>query len=135
MTSETKDNKDYQKYFDEIVLSSFVLDFGNIVLNSNPKKKVFKVFNSGNMQCDILFDSKVFKSAGYTFSPERIQKLVKGQSQNVVVTYTSKKTKSIGKNRIIVPMDIKNGPKYQIELINNLTYPEITIETDQIDFG
>ena len=32
-------------------------------------------------------------------------------------------------------MEIKNGPKYQLELINNLTYPEIQIETDQIDFG
>jgi len=49
-----------------------VLDFGNIVLNSNPKKKVFKLLNSGNLPCDIMFDPKIFKSAGYTINPERI---------------------------------------------------------------
>ena len=30
---------------------------------------------------------------------------------------------------------IKNGPKYSLELINNLTFPEISVENEEIDFG
>jgi hypothetical protein len=37
----------------------------------------------------------------------------------------------------VVPIEIKNGPKYNLELRANITIPEITIEnlnTDLIDF-
>lgn len=45
-----------QKYFDETILCNYILDFGNIVLNSHPKKKVFKLTNTGNLVCDLVFD-------------------------------------------------------------------------------
>jgi hypothetical protein len=72
-------NQYSQKYFEGIILSNYILDFGNIVLNSNPKKKVFKLTNTGNMVCDLNFDAKIFKSAGYTINPEKISKMAKGQ--------------------------------------------------------
>ncbi len=119
-----------------MLLSCYSLDFGNIVLNSNPKKRVFKLSNSGDLNLDVVFDSKAFKAAGYTITPERVTKLMKGQTVTMLVTYSSKKSKvSMGKNRTLVPMEVKNGPKYQLELVHNLTFPEISIETEQLDFG
>lgn len=76
------------------MLSNYILDFGNIVLNSHPKKKVFKLTNTGNLACDLNFDAKVFKSAGYTINPEKIAKMAKGQQQSVVVTFSSKNRKN-----------------------------------------
>ena len=53
-----------------------------------------------------------------------------------MVSYSSKNRKNfIGKNKTIVPLEIKNGPKYSLELINNLTFPEISVENEEIDFG
>ena len=57
------------------MLTTYVLDFGNIIMNSNPKKKVFKITNAGTLNCDIIFDPKIFKNAGYTIQPERISKM------------------------------------------------------------
>ena len=73
------DQQDHNhKYFDDIILSQYLLDFGNVIINSNPKKKVFKITNSGNLVCDVIFDNKAFKNSGYTIVPEKIMKMAKG---------------------------------------------------------
>lgn len=55
-----------------------MVDFGNVVLNSNPRKRSFKLTNSGQLTLDVYFDAKAFKQAGYTIVPERIPKMLKG---------------------------------------------------------
>jgi len=42
-----------------------------------------------------------------------------------------------GKTRTVVPIEVKRGAKYYMELIANITIPQIVIENvvDQIDFG
>lgn len=38
----------------------------------------------------------------------------------------------------MVPIEVKNGPRYNLELKANITIPEITLENmqaDMIDFG
>ena len=42
-----------------------------------------------------------------------------------------------GKTKTLVPMEIKNGARYQLILMANITIPEIIIENvdDMIDFG
>ncbi len=42
-----------------------------------------------------------------------------------------------GKTKTSVPIEVKNGAKYILELMANITIPEITIENveDVIDFG
>lgn len=54
----------------------------------------------------------------------------------MIVTFSSKNRKNqIGKNKTVVPIEIKNGPKYQLELVNNITFPELSVEKEEIDFG
>jgi hydrocephalus-inducing protein len=42
-----------------------------------------------------------------------------------------------GKTKTLVPIEVKNGARYLLEMCANITIPEITIENieDEIDFG
>jgi hypothetical protein len=42
-----------------------------------------------------------------------------------------------GRTKTIVPIEVKRGAKYYLELIANITIPQIVIENvvDSIDFG
>jgi hydrocephalus-inducing protein len=43
-----------------------------------------------------------------------------------------------GKTKTLLPLEIKNGAKYMIELLANITIPEIIMENvvdDCVDFG
>lgn len=50
-------HKTETRYFDKIVLATFICDFGNIVINQT-KKKTFKVTNSSNKPFELEFDQK-----------------------------------------------------------------------------
>jgi hydrocephalus-inducing protein len=42
-----------------------------------------------------------------------------------------------GRTKTVVPLEIKNGARYNIELISNITFPELrmeNVEGDLIDF-
>ena len=56
----------------------------------------------------------------------------------VAVTLTTKKTMKFGKSKLAVPVEVKNGAQYKMDLITNLTIPDITIEgnpENAVDFG
>jgi hypothetical protein len=53
------------------------------------------------------------------------------------ITYQTKKSMKFGVSRTVLPIEVKGGPKYQLELKANITIPEITLETnsgDCVDF-
>jgi len=60
-----------------------------------------------------------------------------GDEMTITVSYQAKKNMKFGKTKTQVPIEIKNGAKYMLELLANITIPEITIENmdDIIDFG
>lgn len=47
---------------------------------------------------------------------------------------TTRKTSKFGKQRYSIPIDIKNGPKYTIDFVANITIPELKIYPDNLDF-
>lgn len=130
--------KQATRIYDKIVVSTLICDFGNVVVNS-VKKKTLKLFNTGALPADIVFDSKAYKSQGYTITPEKIMKMPPEGSASIVISYQAKKNSRFGLQVTSVPLEVKNGPKYTLELRANVTIPEITLETlevnpDVIDF-
>lgn len=70
--------------------------------------------------------------------PERPPKVLPNSELIVKISYTAKNKIKYGKNKCIVPIEIKNGAKYNLELLSNITIPEITLENavdDWVDFG
>lgn len=51
------------------------------------------------------------------------------------VVYATRKLAKLGKTKAIVPIDVKYGPSYVIEFQANLTIPELTMSTDNLDFN
>jgi hypothetical protein len=50
------------------------------------------------------------------------------------VVFATRKTAKFGKTKYTVPIDVKYGPSYVIEFIANLTIPELSMNTDNLDF-
>lgn len=115
------------RIYDKIIVSTLYCDFGNVVINSL-KKKVIKITNTGALPADIVFDAKAFKSQGYTIQPEKLMKLPPESSNTITISYQAKKNSKFGQQITHVPMEVKNGPKYLLELRANITIPEINIE-------
>lgn len=55
-------------------------------------------------------------------------------SQLFTVVFTSRKNSKFGRTHFLVPIEVKNGPSYVIDFIANLTIPELTMSTDNLDF-
>jgi len=47
---------------------------------------------------------------------------------------TTRKNSKFGRQRYLIPVDVKNGPQYTIDFTANLTIPEISMSTDTVDF-
>ena len=118
------------RIYDKIVVSTLICDFGNVVVNS-VKKKTVKLFNTGTLPADIVFDAKAYKQQAYTITPEKIMKLPPDGAASIVISYQAKKNSKFGLNVTQVPLEVKNGPKYTLELRANVTIPEITVESNQ----
>jgi len=126
------------KFLDKIVVATYICDFGNIVINGF-KKRIFKIVNYSNqLPLEFVFESKYYKSAGFSIIPERV-KIPFSESQVITISYVTKKNNhTIGKIKPInLPIDVKHGPRYMLQLLANITIPEITIENEQevFDFG
>lgn len=76
------------------------------------------------------------RTAGYTL-PERPPKILPHSDLTLKISYTEKNKMKYGKIKCVVPIEIKNGAKYNLELISNITIPEIKLENieDCVDFG
>lgn len=83
-------------------------------------------------------DGKYYKPQGYMITPERVSNLPPGEELTLNIQYQTKKNMKFGKNKTVVPIEIKKGSKYYIELLANITIPQIVIENvteGGIDFG
>lgn len=134
---EVAEGKSETKLYEGIFLTTWICDFGNVIVGTTQKKQV-KIKNVGGLPLDMVFDTKQSKLAGYTIAPEKISKMMPSDEVVVAVTLTTKKTMKFGKSKLSVPVEVKNGAQYKMDLITNLTIPDITIEgnpENAVDFG
>ena len=82
--------KNDMKFLDKIVVATYICDFGNIVINGF-KKRIFKIVNYSNqLPLEFVFESKYYKSAGFSIIPERV-KIPFSESQVITISYVTKK--------------------------------------------
>jgi len=119
---------------DNISLATYVCDFGNVVVGMT-KKKSFRLTNIGKLPVTFNFDKKVLNQAGIAIDPDKGQKILPNCSCLFNVVFTTRKTAKFGKQKYVVPIDVKGGPSYIIEFITNLTIPELHMSNDNVDFN
>lgn len=116
-----------------INIASYVCDFGNVIISKTAKRS-FRLTNTGKMKISFNFRKEALNAAGLDIEPDKVVNLMPNASQFFNVVLTTRKTSKFGKQRYLIPIDIKNGPKYTIEFIANLTIPELALCPGDIDF-
>lgn len=123
---------------ESISIATYVCDFGNVVVGLG-KRKSFRLTNVGRIPVTFNFDKKLLTQAGIAIDPDKVQKVMPNASTlfNVVLNKigTTRKNAKYGKQRYVVPVDVKGGPSYLIEFGANLTIPELAMSTENLDFG
>ena len=119
---------------DNISLATYVCDFGNVVAGAT-KRKSFRLTNVGRLPVNFNFDKKVLTQAGIAIEPDKVQKVAPNCSTLFHVAYATRKNAKLGRVRWLAHVDIKGGPSYSIEFIANLTIPELSMSTENLDFG
>lgn len=100
------------KLFDKIYLTSWICDFGNVIVGST-QKKVLKFKNVGDQPIEMFFDLKTIKATEYNITPDK-SKLSAGEEVTIMVTLSTKKNSKFGKFKATVPLEVKNGAKYKL---------------------
>ena len=116
-----------------INIASYVCDFGNVIISKTAKRS-FRLTNTGKMKISFNFRKEALNAAGLDIEPDKVANLLPNASQFFNVVLTTRKTSKFGKQRNSIPIDIKNGPKYTIEFIANVTIPELTLYPETLDF-
>lgn len=135
-TRNQKDMRYEKKLIEKVVVGTYTLDFGNVVAGTKVSK-TFKIYNVGTMPFNVLFDQKVIKLAGFTLSCDKMARFQCNKDNYIsqTVTYTTKKDSKPGRSKYLLPIEIHNGPKYVIEIIANVTVPDVKVSSNDIDFG
>jgi hypothetical protein len=119
---------------DNINISNYVCDFGNVVVG-NSQKKSFRLTNVGKIPVTFAFDKKLLNNAQIAIEPDKVQKLNANQSQMFNVTFSTRQKNVYGRKRFPIPIDVKNGPTYTIDFLANMTIPELSMSCELLDFG
>ena len=130
-------NMRYEKrLIEKVIVGQYTLDFGNVVAGTKAVR-TFKIFNVGKMNLNLVFDKKAISAAGFQLSHDKIQRFqFKDHNMyQITLIYQTKKTSTPGRAKYMLPIDIHNGPKYILEIITNVTVPEIKVSNTDIDFG
>jgi len=119
---------------ESICIASYLCDFGDVVVGST-KRKSFRLTNVGRIPVTFNFDKKLLGQAGIAIEPDKVQKVLPNASALFTVVYATRKNAKYGRQRFVVPIDVKGGPSYQIEFGANLTIPELAMSSETLDFG
>ena len=119
---------------ESISIATYVCDFGNVVVGST-KRKSFRLTNVGRIPVTFNFDKKLLTQAGIAVEPDKVQRLLPNSSTLFNVVYTTRKNAKFGKQKYVVPVDVKGGPSYTVDFVANLTIPELAMSSENLDFG
>jgi len=86
----------YTINLDNINISSYVCDFGNVVVGSS-KKKSFRLTNVGKIPVSFQFDKKMLNNAQINIEPDKAVKLMANQSVMFNVVYSTRKNNKFGR--------------------------------------
>jgi hydrocephalus-inducing protein len=120
---------------DKIIVSNYMCDFGNIVVGQSKSKK-FRMTNCGKNSLTFSFDTRILQQIGLSIDPAKPPKqFVPNSSMEFSVKYTTRKNAKQTKVRHLVPIHLSYGPSYTVEFVANLTIPELSLSTDNVEFN
>ncbi|KAJ3184326.1 hypothetical protein HK101_009853, partial [Irineochytrium annulatum] len=120
----------------EVKLATFICNFGNVIRNTN-RKKTFRLTNRSLHPISFLLDKSILTGTGFSIEPDRV-KLLPGhpyyESIEFQVSFTAR-SQNIGTVHIELPINILGGPTTTLLLRADVTLPDLSVSSNEIDFG
>jgi hydrocephalus-inducing protein len=136
-SSKSRFMKGDYKFFEELVLANYVLNLGLIVAGSKSTSSL-RIENIGKCHSSFSIDMKNFKTMGLSISCTKVHKLPHTANNNSItlqVTLQTKKNHKPGRAVFQVPIIVENGGRYILEVVAQVTVPELQLSASEIDFG
>jgi len=70
----------------------------------------------------MAFDVRPLKGSDFKITPDKV-KLAPGEETSIVITLSTKKNSQCRLIKNTIVLDVKNGAKYKLEILSNLTIP------------
>lgn len=85
---------------------------------------------------NFIFDTRILQQIGLSIDPIKPpRQFSPNSSMQFTVSFATRKNAKHGKVRHIVPINLSYGPSYTIEFVANLTIPELSMSTDNVEFN
>jgi len=133
---------------ERFVSGRFVCDFGHVVLGTSCKR-TFTVTNTGATPASFSLDKTEATEYGFSIEPSRVTRLGEMESVDFKVTFKADakrftaakagaRTASKQLPRGIdlgIPLTLTGGPAVMLQLVANVTHPEVQMTPSTLDFG
>jgi len=121
----------------DIIVAKYIHDFENVV--GGPRKQSIPLFNIGLVPTSINVFVQEQKendvTVKATLEKTKLQPL-EGTCLNVILQVVKKKNKPpVGRKCLPVFIEVKGGPRYEIDFLANITTPELSFSHEVVNFG
>ena len=120
-------------FIGDIPLGTYSIDMGTIIAGTKVSKTI-KIKNIGKTPLSLDFDQAHAKIPGLHLSNTKIHKLNMNSSVEITITLKTKKNIKAGKTLYLLPIKLKEGGKYFLELDANINIPDLRLSTQIVDF-
>ncbi|CAK0825377.1 unnamed protein product [Prorocentrum cordatum] len=112
----------------------YTCDFGHLVLGQSGRRVVCAL-NCYSEPISFTINKKLLASQGFTISPEKVKRLPPGRTQKMEVICFRSKGDDEGVQELDWAIPIKGGPCYEVKLRAHFVLPEVTLSSEEVDFG
>ncbi|KNC96691.1 uncharacterized protein SPPG_07904 [Spizellomyces punctatus DAOM BR117] len=124
----------------QVKLASYICDFGNVIRNTQ-KKKTVRLKNTGLHPISFTIDKSVLTGTGFSVEPDKVRLLPGAPHHECIdiqITFQARNMSinmDLGTVGVDLPVKIAGGPSIDLALRAYVTVPDLTISTNEIDFG
>ena len=132
----TRSRKDFN-FMEELELSTYIIDMGTIIAGTKASKSI-TLKNIGHSNISYSINLHLLNIPGLSITNDKIMKLGFGKNNNtstMTFNLNTKKTTAAGVKNYMIPIKVKDGGKYFIQIIANINVPELKLSSKLVNFS
>ncbi|XP_059848459.1 hydrocephalus-inducing protein homolog isoform X2 [Hypanus sabinus] len=116
-------------------LPEFFLDFGFVILGT-VKKHIVKITNTGFLPVSFHTDQHALKNTGFSTELHRVKNLPCCETETFEVRFDPRSANlGTGYAKALILIQVVGGPTVKVILQATVTEPDLTVSSEQLDFG
>ncbi|XP_072135349.1 hydrocephalus-inducing protein homolog isoform X2 [Mobula birostris] len=116
-------------------LPEFFLDFGFVILGT-VKIHIVKITNTGFLPVSFHTDQHALKNTGFSTELHRVKNLPCCETETFEVRFDPRSANlGTGYTKALISIQVVGGPTVKVMLQATVTEPDLTVSSEQLDFG